>query len=513
MYTSRPSVLLEEHDPISAYWHSSAISPIQNAIHEGDLATVHRLINEERACLNQPLRGLSPLCLAISYGYLDIANYLISDRADLTLVDAGGSSALHYAAEMGFPTVCYQLIQLYDSRLLRNKAGKKFTDCNAFVASFFDRPARTEIIKIIVSTQNQAAWDLFRETYLNPDHKFAAWQLLYRTKEYSLLHLAAEMGNFFLFKQLLDLDSPHFSLSTLDKLGRTPLHVAVQAGRLQLIFSLLGTTGKIKTLSEIKTHKILKKKIRKAMEVLDKRGWSALHYAVNKKNERLCKILLKAYGDPEILHMGTNKQETPFALSLQPGYKKIYDLFEINIKEGNISLGEDKIRFFQKNDGIRIRAQLSPPPPPKSALKITSWICPIHPPAKIGDAPHCTCALQNTEQLMEQVDISQQIIRRTLKKLKVDRSYSVPAPPSSPNAPLTLETEEKEEEYSILFSPRGKEYHPNALSPTPSSPALAGSLPPAGQYDLSHHFSTPTGSPISACPKHGAAAACNCPRS
>ena len=55
--------------------------------------------------------GNSPLHIAISMGYLDSAKELIVyEMMDLDLVDQGGCTALHYAAEKGHLEVCKFLV-------------------------------------------------------------------------------------------------------------------------------------------------------------------------------------------------------------------------------------------------------------------------------------------------------------------------------------------------------------------------------------------------------------------
>ena len=130
---------------------------------------------------------------------------------------------------------------------------------------------------------------------------------IYQVKEKELpkLHLAAWTGNLVKVKELSRPDK----LNTADKEGRSPLHLAVAANRLEVAKHLLDEGAKIQLLDRDSRSPILvasQKGNAKMMELLlqgltqknlvnypDKNGMNALFYAVKGENVPLLNVLLK----------------------------------------------------------------------------------------------------------------------------------------------------------------------------------------------------------------------------
>jgi ankyrin repeat protein len=213
-------------------------SQLQQAIKESNLDSVISLLDKYPHILYIPIKGVPLLCLAIRYGSLDIADYLLKkDARIVNMDDTEGNTALHYAAQKDFPTLCYELIRLGCHPKKQNAMGLEFISYAPSLEYIFndkipDSTRRQNVIYHVIKTFTR---DEFQYFFGRNIESIVA---LFPTS--TLLHFAAECGNFFVFKQLFSLqksisDPSKIDISALDEKGRIPLRKAQLANRQQLI--------------------------------------------------------------------------------------------------------------------------------------------------------------------------------------------------------------------------------------------------------------------------------------
>jgi ankyrin repeat protein len=91
------------------------IARFHEAVRAGDIDYLKRIISDLQepaipAFLDRQFNGTSPLDIAASLGYLDIAQYLIDQNASRDTANARGRSPLHSAALGGFTDIARLLI-------------------------------------------------------------------------------------------------------------------------------------------------------------------------------------------------------------------------------------------------------------------------------------------------------------------------------------------------------------------------------------------------------------------
>jgi ankyrin repeat protein len=319
---------LADDCPIEVSYMEDDNSPLHVAIQTGDLNTIKRLV-DEGLLKTQPnhehINKTPPLCLAIRLGYLDIADYLINQEVDITLTDAENRSALYYAAQNGFAALYSKIRSLTYSRQ-RQIPPRSFDQQDE---ALLDASHYRKSLFYFLSGEGHIMLNLLQTiTEKEGIHKlFKQWDTTRQVPpcdRSSTLHLAVECNNLsvcgvFLIEDRRDADGMTRQLARLkavDRYNRTPIHIAVQAGRFQF-FELLSAF-----MQDLRPEE--KKSLQAVLLSRDDKGWTALHYAVDKGSLELCKRLLSMMGDITLINDATDKQN-PLALSLSKKRPDITD--------------------------------------------------------------------------------------------------------------------------------------------------------------------------------------------
>lgn len=171
----------------------------------GHIKAVSELIERGAPVNSATSTGLTALHLACKIGQLDIAQMLANNKADLTLQDKSGHSAVMYAAEGGFTSVVRALVRCSERGPLP-LGDKNGTDQK--------EPQVTPCSPVNINAANS-------------DGNTA-------------LHLAVSGGHRSTVKLLLELEA---SRSVKNHVGHTPLHIAVQFGHLGITTDLINAAS------------------------------------------------------------------------------------------------------------------------------------------------------------------------------------------------------------------------------------------------------------------------------
>ncbi|KAK4146480.1 ankyrin repeat-containing domain protein [Dichotomopilus funicola] len=171
----------------------------------GHIKAVGELLERGAPVNSATSTGLTALHLACKIGQLDISQTLANNRADLTLQDKSGYSAVMYAAEGGFTSVVRALVRCSERGPLP-LGDENGTDK--------EEPQVTPCSPVNINAANS-------------DGNTA-------------LHLAVSGGHRSTVKLLLELEA---SRSVKNHVGHTPLHIAVQFGHLGITADLINAAS------------------------------------------------------------------------------------------------------------------------------------------------------------------------------------------------------------------------------------------------------------------------------
>jgi ankyrin repeat protein len=100
------------------------------ALKNGDMEQVKAIVDKEKALVNHQLpSGRYPLCMAADYGQTDIIQYLISQSADVNVVDRYGISPLLSAIYEGHTPCVKLLLEKGASKTGKAPDGSLYIDC------------------------------------------------------------------------------------------------------------------------------------------------------------------------------------------------------------------------------------------------------------------------------------------------------------------------------------------------------------------------------------------------
>lgn len=178
---------------------------VQSAAQNNQLSLLRSLISENSGCVNAvDADSRTPLHWAASAGHIDIITYLLENGAEVDKTDDGGWTALHIAVSAGQEEVVNELI---GAGADVNRKNEKGTTPLYYAAS----KSRIEIGRLLVS----------RGADINARDK----------ANQHPLHRAATTGSTGFVTLLLHPPegSPKTRLNTGDRMGNTPLHLAMES--------------------------------------------------------------------------------------------------------------------------------------------------------------------------------------------------------------------------------------------------------------------------------------------
>lgn len=85
-----------ENQPTKVYVANETLSPLCNAVVQGDFETVKKMV-EFGSDINESSNGMTPLMIAARYNRVKIVEFLLENGAKTNLKDAKGKTALKHA--------------------------------------------------------------------------------------------------------------------------------------------------------------------------------------------------------------------------------------------------------------------------------------------------------------------------------------------------------------------------------------------------------------------------------
>ncbi|KAM3174258.1 hypothetical protein ACTXT7_010901 [Hymenolepis weldensis] len=252
--------------------------PIHLAAKAGDTDIIKLLLNKGAQADAKTKRGYTALHIATKYGKIDATKYLLDEaKVDVNATARNGLTPLHVAVYYENPEAVEVLLLHGADVAARCK--------NGFTPLHLAAKMRTpEIVNLLLKTNAP------------PD---AVSQ-----NGYSALHLAALEGDIGIIKSLVEDYSAQVNLCAND--GLTPLHLAAQAGRVDVAEYLLA-------------HEADQRK-------QTKNGYTPLHEAAYRGSLPLVKLLLSKSGKEVAINSRTIMGFTPLHLAAQQGHAQIVDL-------------------------------------------------------------------------------------------------------------------------------------------------------------------------------------------
>ncbi|XP_046559431.1 serine/threonine-protein phosphatase 6 regulatory ankyrin repeat subunit A-like [Haliotis rubra] len=251
----------------------------------GNMSIVQHLI---RVCdINKRRRdGRTPVMVAALCGQKDVFDLLVSNAADLTLVDDEDGGVLHYACEGGNTSIIRHLITVCDI----NKKG---------------RVGRTPVMLAALCGQK----DVFDLLVSN-----AADLTLVDDEDEGVLHYACEGGNTSIVQHLITV----CDINKKGRGGRTPVMVAALYGQKD-VFDLLVSNAADLTLADDKDEGVL-------------------HYACQGGNTSIIRHLIRVC---DINKRGRDGR-TPVMFAALCGQKDVFDLLMSNAADLTLADDEDE---------------------------------------------------------------------------------------------------------------------------------------------------------------------------
>lgn len=109
---------------------SDDVQKFEWALKNGDLDQVKALVEKNKGLVNHQLStGRYPLCMAADYGQIDIIKYLISQQADVNVVDRHGISPLLSAIYEGHMNCVQYLLEKGACKTGKSPDGKPYAEC------------------------------------------------------------------------------------------------------------------------------------------------------------------------------------------------------------------------------------------------------------------------------------------------------------------------------------------------------------------------------------------------
>lgn len=257
----------------------SEAEKLYTAIYQGDIQTVHAIVEKTNINELPVLQDIPPQLLAAQTGNEDIAVFLLQKGAKVNVKDLDGETILHAAARNGNIHLAEYALEKKMDVNVRTKEG------------------RTPLFEVLAPTSAQEDKTEMLQWLL----QHGADKTAVTNTGWTVVHEAVYQKQPELLQSLL----PSASVNTPNQAGITPLMVAVQEND-EAAVSILLQNGA-------------------ALEAEDEKGYTALCYGASYGLRQMSAALLQAGANPQ--HM-TKNQQTCGKLAEEAGYTDIAALLQ-----------------------------------------------------------------------------------------------------------------------------------------------------------------------------------------
>ena len=206
--------------------------------------------------------GCTPIHVACQFGNLEAVTLLLGKGAKFELKDENGDTPLHEACRNGNESIVKELLEKMSKKHLCSGNLVFRNDSGLTPLHKACREGHTEVIKLLVKYSSNS-----RELVAAGDNDNA-----------TALHYACQKGNIEIITTLLEEEA---SIVAARCNGITPLHIAAQVGRVDVMKQFLGKGGL--------------REVRNIINVRDNYGQTPLHYATEYGHTDMIKFLLEKY--------------------------------------------------------------------------------------------------------------------------------------------------------------------------------------------------------------------------
>ena len=261
------------------------------AANDGNLKILQELIMHNKDYINDvDKKNLTPLHHAVSEGHIEMVNYLLSIKADVSVKDDQGWNVYHRAANDGNLKILQELI-MHNKDYINDVDKKNLTPLHHAVSEGHIEMVNYLLsIKADVSVKDDQGWNVY--------------------------HRAANDGNLKILQELIMHNKDY--INDVDKMNFTPLYHAVTKGHIEIVNYLLSNKADV--------------------SVKNDTGWKVYHFAANKGNLKLLQALIMHNND--YVNDGDDTNWTPLHHAVSEGHIEIVN-YLLSIK-ADVSIRTDQ---------------------------------------------------------------------------------------------------------------------------------------------------------------------------
>uniref|UniRef100_A0A1X7TQA2 Uncharacterized protein n=2 Tax=Amphimedon queenslandica TaxID=400682 RepID=A0A1X7TQA2_AMPQE len=373
--------LVDNHQLDMCAVNDEGMAPIHLACREGRLNLIQYIIEHIPSSLELPhsKNGHTPFLNAVYFNQLEVIKYLISKKCNLSATDDEGSGAVHISVERGHLNVLKYLI---DNNYCNPNATdhQDHTPLHVTVAD-----NKYEILEYLLSKSIPSmsfVWLREIKCLLDSPHfifnnSHNAVLIFVQDEDGNTpLHLACQHGRQNMVSLLLKASLSNGNLLITNKKGRTPLHLAVASGHKDiaeaLLFSVTGSSTHHDLLTatdnegstvlhtacsngHIDVFRYLSSIYSQGVNVMDKRGHGLLHAACEGGDIGIVRTLIETHGlDPLAVD-----EDGITCLHLLAIRKRVYvyQYLEPNIVSNPVpkdKSGRTPLHYASRSDNIRM---------------------------------------------------------------------------------------------------------------------------------------------------------------